>query len=46
MINHSLGNSEIISLDTSVRVLLLNKCKSLRLQQPARAVIIYSNREN
>ena len=44
MINHSLGNSEINSIP-EWRVFLLNKRKSLRLQQPARADIIHSNRE-
>ena len=44
MINHSLGNSEISSIP-EWRVFLLNKRKSLRLQQLARADIIHSNRE-
>ena len=44
MINHSVGNSEINSIP-EWRVFLLNKRKSLRLQQPARADIIHSNRE-
>ena len=44
MINHFLGNSEINSIP-EWRVFLLNKHKSLRLQQPARADIIHSNRE-
>ena len=44
MISHSLGNSEINS-KPEWRVLLLNKRKSLRLQQLARADIIHSNRE-
>ena len=45
MINHSLGNSEINSVDTRVKSFLVNKRKSLRLQQPARTDIIHSNRE-
>ena len=44
MITHSLENSEINSVP-EWRVSLLNKRKSLRLQQPARADIIHSNRE-
>ena len=40
----SLGNSEINSIPER-RVFLLNKRKSLRLQQPARADIIHANRE-
>ena len=44
MITHSLGNSEINSI-LEWRVFLLNKRKSLRLQQPARADIIHSNRK-
>ena len=44
MINHFLGNSEINSIP-EWRVFLLNKRKSLRLQQTARADIIHSNRE-
>ena len=44
MITHSLGNSEINSIP-EWRVFLINKRKSLRLQQPARADIIRSNRE-
>ena len=44
MINHSLENSEINSIP-EWRVFFLNKRKSLRLQQPARADIIHSNRE-
>ena len=44
MINHSLRKSEINSI-AGWRVFLLNKRKSLRLQQPARADIIHSNRE-
>ena len=44
MINHSLGNSEINSIP-EWRVFLLNKRKSLRLQQPAWADIIHSDRE-
>ena len=44
MNNHSLGNSEINSIP-EWRVFLLNKLTSLRLQQPARADIIHSNRE-
>ena len=43
MINHFLGNSEINSIP-EWRVFLLNKRKSLRVQQ-ARADIIHSNRE-
>ena len=43
MINHFLGNSEINSTP-EWRVFLLNKRKSLRVQQ-ARADIIHSNRE-
>ena len=43
MINHFLGNSENNLIPW--RVFLLNKCKSLRVQQPARADIIHSNRE-
>ena len=42
--DYSLGNSEINSIP-EWRVLLLNKRKSLRLQQPARADIIHANRE-
>ena len=45
MITHSLGNSEINSVPESEEFSLLNKRKSLRLQQPARADIIHSNRE-
>ena len=41
---HSLGNSEFNSIP-EWKVFLLSKRKSLRLQQPARADIIYSNRE-
>ena len=44
MITHSLGNSEINSIP-EWRVFLLNKRKSLRLEQPAWADIIHSNRE-
>ena len=44
MITHSLGNSEI-NLIPERRVFLLNKRKIVRLQQPARADIIHSNRE-
>ena len=44
MITHCLGNSEINSI-LEWRVFLLNKRKSLRLQQPARADIIHSDRE-
>ena len=44
MITHPLGNSEINSIP-EWRVFLLNKRKSLRLQQRARADIIHSNRE-
>ena len=44
MITHSLGNSEINSIP-EWRLFLLNKRKSLRVQQPARADIIHSNRE-
>ena len=44
MITHSLGNSEINSIP-EWKVFSLNKRKSLRLQQPARADIIHSNRE-
>ena len=45
MINHSLGNSEINSVDTRGESFLDNKRKSLCLQQPARTDIIHSNRE-
>ena len=44
MITHSLGNSEINSIP-EWRVFLLNKRKSLGLQQLVRADIIHSNRE-
>ena len=45
MINHFLGNSEINSIP-ECRVCLLNKRKSLRVQQPAQAdIIIHPNRE-
>ena len=44
MITHCLGNSEINSIPEP-RVFLLNKRKSLPLQQPAREDIIHSNRE-
>ena len=43
MIKHWLGNSEVNSIP-EWRVFLLNKRKSLRVQQ-ARADIIHSNRE-
>ena len=43
MIKHCLGNSEINSIP-EWRVFLLNKHKSLRVQQ-GRADIIHSNRE-
>ena len=44
MIKHCLGISEINSI-LEWRVFLLNKRKSLRVQQPAGADIIHSNRE-
>ena len=44
MINHFLGNSKI-NLIPQWRGFLLNKRKSLRVQQPARADIIHANRE-
>ena len=44
MINHFLGYSEINSMP-ELKVFLLNKHQSLRVQQPARADIIHSNRE-